>query len=73
MTVLNAVKPSVHCACGAQWHGQWVTRGALEIAAHMQRWQRAERGCGQITHDEFTRHYRCHCRACVDSRKRPRP
>jgi hypothetical protein len=64
---------SVYCACGAQWHGEWVVRAADTIAVHRQLWQANMAGgtnCRPQSHEEFTRHYQCYCPECEAARRR---
>jgi hypothetical protein len=66
---------SVYCACGAQWHGEWVLKAADTIAVHEARGQAAQTtgaisGCRPVTHDEYQRLYPvCYCAACEAARR----
>jgi hypothetical protein len=48
---------SVYCACGAEWHGQWVTKAEAVIVAHKERWSDNRAGCGPITEAEWGRRF----------------
>lgn len=58
----------VWCACGAQWHGMYVTTGAHIVAAHKANWETHVNGCGEMAHSEFVRQYRCNCSQCQAER-----
>jgi hypothetical protein len=63
---------SVFCACGAQWHGQWVKKAVATIVAHKERWGSGQVGCGYITHGRFRARFTCRCEACAVERAQKR-